>query len=86
MIELTDTDKVSAADWFVKNLDVNTDNKKSVLAKINILLKKENITITDKDLSTLLTSGELIIDTSKKIHIDLRRMFYLLGECGNESF
>lgn len=86
MIALDTADKASAQDWFVNNLDVNSDNKKLVLEKINSLLKKDAITVTEKDLSTLLKTGELTIDSSKKISIDLSRVFYLLGECGNESF
>jgi hypothetical protein len=85
-MELNDADKAKAQDRFIKNLDVNSDNKKLVLEKINLLLKKDGITVTEKDLSTLLKTGELAIDSSKKISIDLKRIFYLLGECGNESF
>ena len=86
MMTLDAADTIKAQEWFIKNLDVNADNKKLILKKINLLLKENNVTITEANLSTLLKWNELIVDFSKKIRIDLNRIFYLLGECGNESF
>jgi hypothetical protein len=55
MISLNGTDKKSAQEWFIKNLDVNSDNKKMVIDKINLLLKTNNVTIKEQDLPKLLT-------------------------------
>ncbi len=54
MISLKETDKTKAQDWFIENLDINPDNKKMVVEKINLLLKKSSLSITEKDLPTLL--------------------------------
>jgi len=86
MIPIDAKDKPKAQDWFIKNLDVNKDNKKMVVDKINLLLKKNNITITENQLPTLIKWDKLTIDSSTKISIDSNWVFYLLGECGNESF
>lgn len=85
MMSINEHDKGNAQNRFIKNLDVNSDNKKMVVEKINSLLKKNNITIMEKDIPTLLTWKYLSIDSFRKISIDITRMFYLLGECGNES-
>ena len=86
MISIDANDKPKAQDWFIKNLDVNKDNEKMVVDKINLLLEKNNIAITADDLPTLIKWNELVIDSSNKIRIDSNWVFYLLGECGNESF
>jgi hypothetical protein len=57
-----------------------------VIDKINLLLKTNNVTIKEQDLPKLLTWEYLAIDSFEKISIDINRVFYLLGECGNESF
>ena len=54
MMTLDATDIIKAQEWFIKNLDVNADNKKLILKKINLLLKENNVTITEANLSTLL--------------------------------
>ncbi|MEI6774065.1 MAG: hypothetical protein WCL18_04625 [bacterium] len=54
MMNLDTNDRKNAQEWFIKNLDVNSDNKKMILEKINLLLQKDNITITEKDLPILL--------------------------------
>lgn len=54
MMTLDAADTIKAQEWFIKNLDVNADNKKLILKKINLLLKENNVTITEANLSTLL--------------------------------
>lgn len=54
MMQINDTDKVAAQEWFINNLKINTDNEIMVLDKVNLLLKKHGITIAIKDLPTLL--------------------------------
>jgi len=65
-----------------------------LLEKIVNLLNKNGISISIEDLEPnlekLLKNKELILqdltlDSFKKINIDISRVFYLLGECGNES-
>jgi len=94
MMTINEEEKWAAQEWFIKNLEVNSDNKKIVLEKISNLLNKNNIMLTATDLENNLTDfltwKELIIqdlrlDSLKKISIDINRVFYLLGECANES-
>jgi hypothetical protein len=65
-----------------------------MLEKIVSLLNKKDIKITidelEPNLEKLLKHNELILqdltlDSFKKISIDIDWVFYLLGECGNES-
>ena len=65
-----------------------------IVEKLVTLLNAKNIPITAEELGPklgdFLKSPELIIhdlgiDSFKKITIDINRVFYLLGECGNES-
>ncbi|MEI6672241.1 MAG: hypothetical protein WCL02_02530 [bacterium] len=94
MLPIDETDKPKVQEWFISNLNKNKDNKMMVLEKISSLLVKNNINLTAKDLednlTDFLTGKELIIqdfgiDSFKKISIDSKRVFYLLGECANES-
>jgi hypothetical protein len=55
---------------------------------ITALCAKENITIDlgKKDAIEQLIDGTLPIDnTNKKVRLNVDRVFYLLGECCNES-
>ncbi len=94
MLPLNNWDIPKTKDWFIKNLNVNKDNKKMILEKIVNLLNKNGINIPidslEPKLEKLLKTNELILqdltlDSFKKISIDINRVFYLLGECGNES-
>ncbi|MEI8007962.1 MAG: hypothetical protein WCI00_00495 [bacterium] len=93
MIPINDGDKPKAQEWFINNLKINEDNKNAVIDKIVHLLDKNNIKITSAEieprLADFLLGNDIIIpfdvDSFKKINISTKRIFYLLGECGNES-
>lgn len=85
MMHLDATDEKNTKEWFISNLEVNTDHKTMVLEKFNLLLKNKGITITSDQLPALLKWESLSIDSWRKISIDISRVFYLLGECANES-
>jgi hypothetical protein len=94
MMTLNQHDKEKAQDRFINNLDVNKDNRDMIVEKLVTLLNAKNIPIIAEELGPklgdFLKSPELIIhdlgiDSFKKITIDINRVFYLLGECGNES-
>ena len=93
MISIDDGDKPKAQERFINNLKINEDNKNAVIEKIVHLLDKSNIKTTSADIEPHLAdflSGKDItikfdVDSFKKINISTKRMFYLLGECGNES-
>lgn len=90
MIAISDEqEKANAQGWFINNLTINTENKTMMVDKISQLLKDKNIDIKadylEKNLTNILTWKELAIDSFRKITINSSRMFYLLGECGNES-
>jgi len=94
MIAINKKDEANAQEWFINNLEVNSENKKMVLEKIDNIFKENNIYLSEQDLANnindLLTGKDLIIkdlriDSFKKISIDSGWIFYLLGECANES-
>lgn len=94
MIRLDETDTPKAQEWFFNNLDINPENKKHVLERIEKLLSDSNIKLPDankeENIMKMLRWKEHIIqdisiDSFKKININVDWVFYLLGECGNES-
>jgi len=93
MIPINNGDKSKAQAWFINNLKINEDNKNAVIDKIINLLDKNNIKVTSAEINKYLTDfllGKDItiqsdVDSFKKINISTKRIFYLLGECGNES-
>ncbi len=85
MTTIADSDISKTQEWFINNLEVNIANRDILIDRINLLLASEGITITNTQLPDLLRWKWLILDSWKKITIDMERVFYLLGECGNES-
>ena len=93
MVSIDDGDKPKAQERFINNLKINEDNKNTVIDKIVHLLDKNNIKTTSVDIEPHLAdflSGKDVtikfdVDSFKKINISTKRIFYLLGECGNES-
>lgn len=85
MAMLNSLDKPLVQKWFIDNLNINTDNKKLVVQKINNLLQKNNLTIEDKHLSDLLMWKTVQLDSWEKLSINTQWVFYLLWECANES-
>ncbi|MEI7558855.1 MAG: hypothetical protein WCJ45_09075 [bacterium] len=47
MIRLDETDTPKAQEWFFNNLDINPENKKHVLERIEKLLSDSNIKLPD---------------------------------------
>lgn len=84
-------DKQTAAlDWFIKNLEANDHEfnlvKKSLEAYF--LAKYPDISLSKQDVIDLITNKkiELTIDNKKlNVTLDATLVYYLLGECANES-
>ncbi len=83
-----------AKTWFLWNLEKNKYEVQQLAISLQEQFSKKwaNIQILDTDytktlenLKKLLNWDELILDSSQKISIDIDYVFYLLGECVNES-
>lgn len=86
-IEITD-DLEKTKDWFIANLEKSVSHKEilkaSLRGKIKSLFDFDVWTISDDNLKSLLMWEDVDI-WNKKIKINVKYVFYLLWECGNES-
>ena len=89
MEEIQEEDKTKAQDWFMKNLEKNPESKATVWKAIKDRLFENEITLPKEKeaelIKSLLLWNTISLDSWQKISIDINRLFYLLGECGNES-
>ena len=95
--ELTGKDAEVAKNWFLWWLERaekgNLSPEKSPaewsnLKKVIDSKLSNGITLSDKQLQTLLEKGEVILDNHDKkpiIRLDVKYVFYLMWECANES-
>lgn len=92
---MTFDNKDLASTWFLNNFKTNVFEvdrlAKSLEAQFEaawlttISLSKDTTEETRTQINTLLTWGTITIDSWEKISIDLDWVFYLLGDCCNES-
>jgi hypothetical protein len=88
-------DNVSEAkNRFLKNLEINTKEVKQLASSLEQQFLKNWATVklldtdykkTFENIKELLEWNSIILDSWQKISIDINWVFYLLGECCNES-
>ncbi len=83
--------EIFGSSWlFFKNLEKNTNDLDDIVKQVNEALKKQDANISDltKDqvLNLLKNPNKTIQLGDVKISPDIGYLFYLLGECANESF
>lgn len=92
--ELKSLSPAAAQEWFLENFKMNKDEvelfAKALEAKlrvqwISVSLRKDSYLDTFATIEKLLQWKSIPIDSWKEIRIDLKWVFYLLGDCCNES-
>ena len=91
---ISESNKEYAKDWFLNNLKKNkyeveklamSLEKQFTKQWVSVSLKNSDYTKTRDILQQLLSWKEINVASWEKIHIDISYIFYLLGECCNES-
>ena len=90
-IELTGDREGNARDWLIANFNKSEIHKEILISSLSKKIKsklnlKEDFKLSDADLQKILKWNENTIDIwPRKYRISTTCVFYLLGECGNES-
>lgn len=91
---ISETNKETAQSWFLENFKMNkheveyfAKNLEAQFAAqwLAVTLKNENYADTLSSLESLIQWDVLLLDSWEKISIDIDWVFYLLGDCCNES-
>ncbi|MCX6823629.1 MAG: hypothetical protein NT085_00680 [candidate division SR1 bacterium] len=91
---ISDINKTDAKKWFLGNFEVNEPEVEHLATSLEAKFKEKGVTIklqettyekTRSNIEKLINGEAITLDSSTKISIDINWVFYLLGDCCNES-